>query len=101
MKENNSITAEELIKDLQEVFDGNGVPNLNYVKAKLNEYKANTVTLEQLEEEKRKAVLEALEREVPKAFKKGQVDMGELEFDILRDKESIEYYETEVKPNYE
>lgn len=74
MKENNSITAEELIKDLQEVFDGNGVPNLNYVKAKLNEYKANTVTLEQLEEEKRKAVLEALERVREKLTKKTYTD---------------------------
>lgn len=74
MKENNSITAEELIKDLQEVFDGNGVPNLNYVKAKLNEYKANTVTLEQLEEEKRKAVLEALESDRTNNLKHIQED---------------------------
>ena len=60
MKENNSITTEELIKDLQEVFDGNGVPNLRYVKAKLNEYKESstkTITLEQLEEEVKKAVV--------------------------------------------
>ena len=90
MKENNSITAEELIKDLQEVFDGNGVPNLGYVKTMLNEYKESStkaITLEQLEEEVVKAYEEGIENALTNDSYISQV-IG------------IDYFKKQVLPKY-
>ena len=71
MKENNSITAEDIktriLKGISEVFRGKTIYMKDieedveqYAQAKLNEYKESstkTITLEQLEEEVKKAVV--------------------------------------------
>ena len=88
MKENNSITAEDIktriLKGISEVFRGKTI----YMKD----------IEEDVEQYAQAKVLEALEREVPKAYKEGVKYWNGDEWKLI---DVSRYYETEVKPKYE
>lgn len=94
------MTADEFQKIVEDLFWLN-LQNLSGREDFQDAFqKGIEVGVEYAEQEKKKAVAEALEKEVVKAWKYGN-KYGKENKRIALPKKSKDYYETEVKPKYE